>query len=38
VAAVKKAADTLIGNRYLLPEDAVRLASKAEREALTNAP
>lgn len=38
VAAVKKAADKLVSNRYLLPEDAARLVSQAEREGIRSAP
>ncbi len=38
VAAIKKAADALVGNRYLLPEDAVRLVSQAERDGIRSAP
>jgi hypothetical protein len=32
VAAIKKAVDGLVADRYLLPEDASRLVSQAERE------
>jgi hypothetical protein len=28
----------LVGNRYLLPEDAVRLVSQAERDGVRSAP
>jgi hypothetical protein len=38
VAAMKKAADALVGNRFLLPEDAVRLVSQAERDGIRSAP
>jgi hypothetical protein len=38
VAAIKKTADALVGNRYLLPEDAVRLVSQAERDGVRSAP
>jgi hypothetical protein len=38
VVAVKKAADTLVGKRYLLPDDAVRLVSQAERDGIRSAP
>jgi hypothetical protein len=38
VAAIKKAADALVGKRYLLPEDAVRLVSEAERDGIRSAP
>lgn len=38
VAAMKKAADALVGRRYLLPEDAVRLVSQAERDGVRSAP
>jgi hypothetical protein len=38
VAAVKKAADNLVANRYLLAEDASRLVSQAESEGIRLAP
>jgi Alpha/beta hydrolase domain len=38
VAAIKKAADSLVADRYLLPEDAGRLVSQAEGEGLRLAP
>jgi len=38
VAAIKKAADALVASRYLLPEDAVRLVSQAERDGIRTAP
>ncbi len=38
VAAIKKAADGLVAARYLLPEDASRLVSQAEREGVRLAP
>jgi hypothetical protein len=38
VAAIKKAADALVGKRYLLPEDAVRLVSQAESDGIRSAP
>jgi Alpha/beta hydrolase domain len=38
VAAIKKAADGLVADRYLLPEDASRLVSQAEREGVRLAP
>ena len=38
VAAIKAAADSLVANRYLLPEDASRLVSQAEREGVRLAP
>jgi len=38
VAAIKKAADGLVAARYLLPEDACRLVSQAEREGVRLAP
>jgi Alpha/beta hydrolase domain len=38
VAAIKKAADALFAGRYLLPEDAVRLISQAERDGIRTAP
>jgi alpha/beta hydrolase family protein len=38
VAAIKKAADTLVSKRYLLPDDAVRLVSQAERDGIRSEP
>ena len=38
VAAIKKAAEGLVSNRHLLPEDAVRLVSEAERDGIRSAP
>jgi hypothetical protein len=38
VAAIRKAADGLVAARYLLPEDASRLVSQAEREGVRLAP
>jgi len=38
VAAIKQAADDLVGKRYLLPADAERLVSQAEREGIRSAP
>jgi hypothetical protein len=38
VAAVKTAADALVVKRYLLPEDATRLVSQAERDGIRSAP
>jgi len=38
VAAVKAAADGLVAKRYLLPEDAMRLVSQAERDGVRSAP
>jgi hypothetical protein len=38
VAAIKTAADGLVADRYLLPEDASRLVSQAEREGVRLAP
>jgi hypothetical protein len=35
---VKTAADALVVKRYLLPEDATRLASQAERDGIRSAP
>src|SRR5262249_39693699 len=37
-APIKKAADGLVASRYLLPEDAVRLISQAERDGIRTAP
>jgi hypothetical protein len=38
VATVKKAAASLVAARHLLPEDAVRLVSQAERDGIRTAP
>jgi hypothetical protein len=38
VAAIKAAADSLVADRYLLPEDASRLVSQAEHEGVRLAP
>jgi hypothetical protein len=38
VAAVRKAADDLVAKRYLLAEDAIRLAAEAERDGIRAAP
>ena len=38
VAAVKKAADDLVAQRFLLPDDAIRLVSEAERDGIRSAP
>jgi hypothetical protein len=38
VVAIKKAADALVGSRYLLSEDAVLLVSQAERDGIRSAP
>jgi Alpha/beta hydrolase domain len=38
VAAVRKAADTLVGERMLLPEDASRLVSEAEAKGVRTGP
>jgi hypothetical protein len=38
VAALKTAADGLVAKRYLLPEDAARLISEAERDGIRRAP
>ena len=38
VAAFRKAADSLVADRHLLPEDASRLVSQAEREGVRLAP
>jgi hypothetical protein len=38
VAAVKMAADGLVAKRHLLPEDAARLISEAERDGVRSAP
>ena len=38
VKLCKKAADALVASRYLLPEDAVRLISQAERDGIRTAP
>jgi hypothetical protein len=36
--AVKKAADDLVAQRFLLPDDAIRLAAEAERDEVRSAP
>ncbi|MHB8266934.1 alpha/beta hydrolase domain-containing protein [Bradyrhizobium sp.] len=38
VAAFKKAADDLVAQRFLLPDDAIRLVSEAERDGIRSAP
>ena len=38
VVAIRKAADDLVGKRYLLAEDAARLVAEAEREGIRSAP
>lgn len=38
VAAFKKAADDLVSRRFLLPDDAIRLVSEAERDGIRSAP
>jgi hypothetical protein len=38
VAAVKTVADALVVKRYLLPEDATRLVSQAERDGIRSTP
>jgi hypothetical protein len=38
VVAIRKAADDLVGKRYLLAEDAARLVAEAEREGLRSVP
>ena len=38
VAAFKKAADNLVAQRFLLPDDAARLVSQAERDGIRSAP
>jgi hypothetical protein len=38
VAAVKKAADDLVAQRFLLPDDAIRLVAEAERDGIRSAP
>jgi hypothetical protein len=38
VAAFKKAANDLVAQRFLLPDDAVRLISQAERDGIRSAP
>jgi hypothetical protein len=38
VAAFKKAADDLVAQRFLLPDDAVRLISQAEKDGIRSAP
>jgi hypothetical protein len=38
VAAFKKAADDLVAQRFLLPDDAIRLVTEAERDGVRSAP
>jgi hypothetical protein len=38
VAAFKKAADDLVAQRFLLPDDAMRLVSQAEQDGIRSAP
>jgi hypothetical protein len=38
VAAIKQAADALVGKRYLLPDDAAQLVAQAEREGIRSQP
>jgi hypothetical protein len=38
VAAFKKAADDLVAQRFLLPDDAIRLVAEAERDGVRSAP
>jgi hypothetical protein len=38
VAALKKAADDLVAQRFLLPDDAIRLVTEAERDGIRSAP
>jgi Alpha/beta hydrolase domain len=38
VAAVKKAAGDLVAQRFLLPDDAMRLVAEAERDGIRSAP
>jgi hypothetical protein len=38
VAVFKKAADSLVARRFLLPDDAIRLVSEAERDGIRSAP
>jgi hypothetical protein len=38
VAAFKKAAEDLVARRFLLPDDALRLVSEAERDGIRSAP
>jgi hypothetical protein len=38
VAAFKKAADDLVAQRFLLPDDAARLISQAEKDGIRSAP
>ncbi len=38
LAAVRKAADALVGRRHLLVEDAQRLVGEAERNGVRHAP
>jgi alpha/beta hydrolase family protein len=38
VAAFRKAADDLVAQRFLLPDDAIRLVSQAEQDGIRSAP
>jgi hypothetical protein len=38
VAAFRKAADDLVAQRFLLPDDAIRLVAEAERDGVRSAP
>jgi hypothetical protein len=38
VGAFRKAADSLVAQRFLLPDDAMRLVSEAERDGIRSAP
>jgi hypothetical protein len=38
VAAFKKATDNLAAQRFLLPDDAIRLITQAERDGIRSAP
>jgi Alpha/beta hydrolase domain len=38
VAAFRKAANDLVAQRFLLPDDAIRLVSQAEQDGIRNAP
>jgi hypothetical protein len=38
VAAFRKAADDLVAQRFLLPDDAIRLVTEAERDGIRSAP
>ena len=38
VAAFRKAAENLVSQRFLLPDDAIRLVSQAERDGIRSAP